>query len=289
MQILINGLISGAAIALLAIAFQVVYLPARVFFLGLAGIYTLAPFVVHTMLLHSGGWPVAILVALGVCVGVSLLSDWANHARLSRRNASEGAHLVASLGIYILIVQLIALIWGNETRTLRTGLHVTTQLGDIVVTRAQLITLSVAIVLINAFALFLGRSDLGLRLRAMADNPVQFALLGYSVDSHRLLAFGISGLLAAISSLLISYDIGFDPHVGLDALLLAIVAVIIGGRDSIWGPVLAGALLGIVRAEVVWLFTARWQNAATFLLLIIFLFVRPQGIMGRKLRLEEQT
>lgn len=289
MQILINGIISGAAIALLAIAFQVVYLPTRVFFLGLTGIYTLAPFIVQAALVHKGGWVVAIPASLAICAGLSILSDWASHARLSRRNASEGAHLVASLGIYILIVQLIALIWGNETRAIRMGVHTTTRLGDAVVTYAQWITFGVAAIIISTLIFFLKRSDLGIRLRAMADNPVQFALLGYNMSSHRLLVFGISGLLAAISSLTVSYDVGFDPHVGLDALLLAIVAVIIGGRDSIWGPVIAGVLIGVLRAVVVWYLSAKWQNAATFFLLIIFLFARPQGIIGVKMRLEEQN
>jgi branched-chain amino acid transport system permease protein len=104
-----------------------------------------------------------------------------------------------------------------------------------------------------------------------------------------MLAFAISGFLAATSSLLVSYQIGFDPHVGLDALLLAVVAVIIGGRNSFLGPALAGILLGIVRTEVIWFFAARWQESATFALLVIFLFLRPQGIVGQKLRLEAQT
>jgi len=228
------------------------------------------------------------MAALVVCVGLSILSDWANHARLTRRNASEGSHMVSSLGIYILIVQGIAIIWGNDTKALRTGMDTTTRIGDLVVTGAQWITLGVSAALLFAYLLFLVCSNIGLRLRAMADNPVQFTILGYNIEGHRLLAFAISGFLAAVSSLLFSYDIGFDPQGGLDALLLAIVAVFIGGRDSFWGPVLAGILLGIVRAEVIWVFSARWQDTATFALLVLFLFIRPQGILGRKIRLEEQ-
>jgi branched-chain amino acid transport system permease protein len=288
MQTLANGLIVGAAIAILALAFQVVYLPTRVFFVGLGGVYSLAPFVADAVLHAGAGWPAAILAAVVLCAGASVLAEWANHARLARKGASDGTQFVSSLGIYILLVQLIAMIWGNDSRALRTGLHAISHLAGLVLTRAQVQTIGVAMVLVVGFAFFLNGTGLGLRLRALAENPAEFALLGYNVNRHRLIAFSIAGFLAAAISLVVSYDLGFDPHIGLDSLLLAIVAVIIGGRDSFWGPALAGVLLGIVRAEVVWLAGVRWQDAATFALLIFFLFLRPQGILGRGIRLEAQ-
>lgn len=289
MQILINGLISGAAIALLATAFQIVYLPTRVFFLGLAGIYAAAPFFAYGVLRSGGAWPIAVAVALGACVILSLLCEWLNHARLARRQASDGTHLVSSLGIYIIIVQLVGMIWGNGAKALRTGLDSSTQFLGVIVTGPQWVTLGVSAVIIAVFVLFLTRADLGLRLRALADNQVQFSLLGHNVDRHRLLAFAISGFLAAGSSLAVSYDVGFDPHVGLDALLLSIAAVIIGGRDSFLGPALAGILLGVVRSGVIWFLSAQWEDAVTFTLLILFLFLRPQGLLGKKRRLEVQV
>jgi branched-chain amino acid transport system permease protein len=219
-------------------------------------------------------------------MALSCLCEWANHARLARRHASSGAHLIASLGIYIILVQVIAMIWGNDTKTLRTGLDSTTRLGGVIVVGAQWITLWTATGLLGAFALFLARSNLGLRLRALADNPTMFALFGYNVDRHRLLAFALSGFFAAGASLATAYDLGFDPHTGLHAVLLAIVAVIIGGQGSFFGPVLGALLLGLLRAQVVWHWSARWQEAATFGALAIFLLLRPQGLLGRQSRIE---
>jgi branched-chain amino acid transport system permease protein len=286
MQIVLTGLISGFAIALLAIAFQAVYLPTRVFFVGLAGIYALAPFLAHAILCCGGGWFLAVLAALLGGIGVSLLCEWANHARLARRSASEGAHLIASLGIYIVIVQVIAIAWGNATKTLRAGLDSTTRFGGVVLTGAQWLTLGASCVLLAGFAVLLMRSDLGLRIRALADNPRQFALFGYNVDRHRLLAFGLAGLFASASSLATAYDIGFEPHTGLHAVLPAVVAVIIGGRGSFLGPVAGALLQGILRAQVVWHWSARWREAATFALLALLLLIRPQGLLGHKYRLE---
>jgi branched-chain amino acid transport system permease protein len=286
MQILVNGLVSGSAIALLAVAFQAVFLPTRVFFIGLAGVYSFTPFVAFAVL-RAGGPPwLAALAAAGASVLLCLLCELANHAPLARRRASDGAQLIASLGIYIILVQIIAMVWGNDTKTLRAGLDSVTRFQGLIITGAQWVTLGSAALLIGGFAVLLTRSNLGLRLRALADNPTMFALYGYNIDRHRLIAFALCGVFAAAAALATAYDIGFDPHTGLHAVLLAVVAVIIGGRGSFAGPVVGALLLGLLRAQVVWHFSARWQEAATFALLAIFLLVRPQGLLGRESRLE---
>lgn len=286
MQIFLNGLISGAAIALLAVAFQAVYLPTRVFFVGLAGIYALAPFLTRSALSAGLGWRLAIVITVTACALVSFLCGWLNHGPLARRRASDSAHLIASLGSYIVLVQAIAMIWGNGSLTLRTGIGSTTHLGESMITSAQWITLGVSCGLLLAFAILLMHTDLGLRLRALADNPTMFALFGYDVSRHRVFAFVMSGIFASAASLVSAYDLGFDPHGGLHAVLLAVVAVIIGGQASFSGPVVGAFLLGVIRTQVVWYSSARWQEAATFGLLVLFLILRPQGLLGRRTRLE---
>ncbi len=289
MQILINGIISGSAIALLAVAFQAVYLPTRVFFVGLAGIYAVTPFIAHACRAQGWAWPLAIASSILAAVALSLFLEWSNHARLARKKAGDSVHLIASLGTYIVIVQIVAMVWGLAPKTLRSGIDTVTRHGDVVVTGAQWTTLGVAIGLLGGFAAFLNRSRLGLRLRAMSDNVAQFALFGYDVSAYRYLGFAIAGLFCAAASLVTAYDVGFDPYTGLQAVLLAIVAVIIGGQGSFLGPVIGAFMLGVIRAEVVWHFSPRWQAAVTFGLLALFLLFRPQGILGRSNRLEEST
>lgn len=289
MQILLNGLIAGCAISLLAVAFQLVYLPTRVFFIGLAGLYSLTPYFVWAC--QTAGLSLALAIAIAVVAAIllSVLCEWMNHAPLTRKRASEGAHLISSLGIYIVLVQAAAMIWGNETKTLRTGIDSTIHFGSTLLTSAQFVTAGVAAASLAAFWILLRTTTIGLRLRALADNPTQFALFGYNINAHRLIAFALAGTFAAASSLLTSYDIGFDPYTGLHAVLLAIVAVIIGGRYSFAGPALGGLLLGFVRAEVVWYSSARWQEAATFAILAFFLLLCPQGLFGQQTRLEATT
>ena len=286
MQIILNGFIFGLSIALLAIAFQLVYLPTRVFFMGLAGLYALAPYACMVSQQLFGLWPVSLMISVALVSGLSVLFEWANHAPLRRKGVSDGAHLISSLGLYIILVQVVVMIWGNDPKTLRIGLDSAFHLGDSVLTGSQLLILCVSTILLIIFLMILRATNLGLRLRALANNPVQFALYGYNIDVHRLLAFGLSGVFVTIASLLTAYDIGFTPYTGLSATLLAVVAVIIGGRNSFVGPIAGALILGMIRAQVVWHFSARWQDAVTFIVLVLFLLIRPEGLFGQKTRIE---
>ena len=289
MQIFINGAISGFTLALLALAFQVVYRPCRVFYLALGGIYALVPYIMLACLRHE--WPIWLAVGVSIAMGifVSLLCEWLNHSPLENKKGSSGAHLISSLGLYLILVQIIAIIWGNDTQVLRSGIDKVFHINEgLILTRAQIIVAICSILILSSFYVWLRFSDLGLRFRAMADNPIQLALHGYNIRRLRLLAFAMAGLLAAISSLMVAYDVGFDPHGGLPVLLLAIVAMIIGGNASFLAPVFGGLLLGITRALVVWFLSSQWQDAVVFLLLALFLLFRPHGILGRKQRLESE-
>ena len=286
MQVILNGLVTGLGLALLAAAFAVVYLPTRVFHIGLAGIYAAVPYVALTATQKGASVPAAILLAIGAGVILSLLCDLLNHRRLTRTGASAGAHLIASLGIFIVLVQVVALSFGNESQVLRTGIDTTATIAGAVLTRTQIVSAVVGAVCLGAYLTWLHFTGIGLQLRALADNPTEVALRGYNVRHLHLLAFGISGLLGSVAALLAAYDVGFEPNGGLPVLLLAIVAVIIGGRKSFLGPLLGGILLGLVRNLVVWHWSAKWQEAVTFVLLALALLFVPNGILGRKARLE---
>ncbi len=312
MQVIINGLISGAAIGLLALGFQACYLPTRVFFVAAAGIYSLVPFVAYSVQQATGSLMVGAVCSLLVSAGVALLLELLVHAPLDRRKAASSAHLVASLGAQITIVAAIAMIWGNQPKTLRQGLDTVTNWNGLIIAGAQWVTLLGSVVSICIFLGFLKFANLGLNLRAMAVNPKAFRLLllarqkkerpethseqggeintsmPLSFERYRQLAFVSSAVLIGIASLVTAYDLGFDPHRGLNAVLLAIVAVIIGGRSTFIGPVIGGLILGLVRSQIAWHFSARWQEPASFALLALALLFLPNGILGDRQRLEAE-
>ena len=239
-------------------------------------------------------WWLAIILSIIICIFVSILCEILNHGPLSRKNSkiisqkglSETVHFISSLGIFIVIAQLIVIFWGTNTKTLPIRTGKVFYIGSIFVTESQWITLFTTILLIVAFMFFLSKTDIGLRMRAMVNNPKVFALLGYNIRFYRVIFFGFAGLFASISSLLMAFDVGIDPYYGLQALLIALVAIIIGGQDSFIGPVVGALFMGVIREFIAWQFSASWKDGITFLIFAIFLFLRPQGILGKSSRLE---
>lgn len=286
MQTVLNGFVSGLVIATLALAFAVVYVPTGVFFVALAGTYVVAPYVALAAISAGWGWPAAAAFALSVSVLIAVLCEVLTHSPMTKRAAGPMGHLVASLGYYIVLVQCAALMWGHQPRVLRSGLDSTIRLGEAVLTGAQLYSTGFCVLVIVLFALWLLGTPQGLRFRALAENPAELALRGSNTWRLRCVAFAVAAGATCVASLVSANDVGFDPGVGLPTLLLAIVAMVIGGTGTFAGPILGGILLGLVRAMVTATGSARWQEAATFVILLVFIAVRPDGLLGRPRRLE---
>ena len=289
MQVFVNGAISGLEIAVLGLAFQLVYLPTKVFHIALGALYATAPFLAWEAM--TQGVPPAPAMFLGM-VGTLLLSvamEAFNHSRIAGRQGSFAAHFVSSLGLYIIVVQFVAVVWGNDPKVLRSGIDQVTFVGSVVITDSEWWSIGGCVLMIVAFFLWLRFTNVGLQFRGLADNPSELALRGYNIRRLRYLAFGISGLMVGVTSILVARDSGFWSHGGLGVLLLAIVAAIIGGRFSFFGAVIGGFLLGLGRSGVEWYIDARWIEAATFALLVLFLLFRPNGIITRRARLESEA
>lgn len=286
LQIIVNSLCAGAGVALFALAFNVVYLPAGVFYIAIAGVYALAPYLA-LQFYQWGAWPsFAVIGALLLGAGVSMLMCWANHAWITRRKLPSGTHLVSSLGLYMIITQVIALSWGNNPQVLRVGIGRAFSDFGVIVADSQLLMFGSTVVLVALFFCLLHFGNLGLRLRALADNPNQMALLGYNTDRLYLVVFGIAGVFASVAGMLSALDFGFSPHVGMPIFLLAVAATVIGGKNTFAGPVLGGFILGFVRVLSVRMVSAQWQDAITFVVLALFLFFCSNGLLGGKSRLE---
>ena len=288
MQIIFNGLIQGLLTALIALGFSLVYNTTGIFHIAQGAVYAIAPFILLSFIQAGMGWPLALITSLVAAIIISIVIELINHSPLDKKGASKEIHLISSLGAYIILTQIIAIIWGNETKVLREGIDITYTFGDVILVQSQVIGGTLSIFLLFGFFYWLKRTNLGLQFQAMSDNPIQLALLGYDTGRLRLLVFALSGLFTASAAMLTALDVGFDPHGGLTAVLIGMVATIIGGRGSFVGPVIGGVILGIIRAQITWHTSARWEEAATFLLLALFLFFRPQGILGKRGRIEAQ-
>lgn len=286
MQILINGMIDGLLIAIMGVAVSLIYSTTKILNIALGAFYVLAPYIVLAVLQQSLPWGLAILVAFISVSLLSLMSEKVIHWPLETSHSPGDIHLIASLGLLIVITQVTAIIWGNETQILRSELGTLYQLFNIRLTQAQVLSLISSISILALFFSWLKLSKMGLQLRALADNPLLLSIMGKNVRKLRYSIFLTGAILSASVAIVTAYDIGFDPYSGLHAVLLGIIAAIIGGKNSFIGAALAGLLLGIIQSQILWFGSAQWEDAVSFIVLALFLLFRPNGIFNREKRVE---
>lgn len=284
-QFIVNGLITGMIYGLVALGFALVYNTTHIFHIAYAAIYMIAPYFL-LYLLNTVGIPLlfSVIFAMTGTVVVGMAIEFLVYTPLVRRNSSPSVIMVSSIGAMIIIINVVALLAGNETKVINTDISKSVSIGQVLITYTQFIQFVFSLLVFIAFFTFLKFSRFGIQTRAYRDDDILSAVLGLNTLRLKRILFILSSLFAGIGSCLIAWDVGMDPYVGMPVLLNAMVALIIGGVGRFEAPVLGGVLIGVLQALVVYFTSARWQDAVTFTLLIIFLLFRPQGILGEKMR-----
>jgi len=288
-QFLANGLINGAIYSLVGIGFALVYNTTKIFHIAYAGVYTTSAYSFYFFykILH---FPVFISFLIGIITAILLnfLIEVFIYKPAYIKKASLLTSLISSMGCYGIIVNLIAILFGNETKIISSEIEKSFQFGNVILTRIQIIQFMSFIFLFILYLFFLKKTKFGKLIRAFSDNPDLLFTQGIDILNLRKLVFLISGVFAGVASCLVAIDVGMDPNVGMNVLLVGMVSLIIGGVGRFESVVLGGFLIGIIQNFVVWKFSAKWQDSITFFLLIIFLLFRPQGLFGERKRVEEE-
>jgi branched-chain amino acid transport system permease protein len=283
-QLLLNGIIAGSNYALIAVGFTVIYRTVKFFHFAHGMVYTAGAYFTYTLfiLLHFN-FIIAFLfsVILAGILGVAI--DRLVYYPLRKKNASNLIYLLASFGIFIFIQNMIQLIYGAQLLTIRAlpikeGHHF---LGA-VITDIQIVIFVVSIILLVLLWIFIQKTNLGKAMRAVADDPEAASVVGINPERIIFISFAVGSALAGAAGLLISFETNIEPTMGFSALLKGIIASIIGGIGSIPGAILGGFFLGSAENLGIWKITSGWKDCIAFVILIIFLLIRPRGFLGTK-------
>ena len=275
----------GSIYALVALGFALIYNTTRIFHIAYAVLYMFSPYMFLSLYNYIGcPFYVAFIVSILLTVLLSLAIEQFVYQPLNRINSSLNIVMISSIGVMIVVINAIALFYGNETKIINNNISQTVSLNAIILTDIQLWQFGVSLAIISLFFLFLKYTKFGIRTRAIRDNDTLSRVFTINVKKIRLILFALSAFFVAVAGNLVAYDVGMDPYVGMPILLTAIVALIIGGVGNFAAPVLGGFIIGMMQSITVLISSARWQDAVIFTLLIIFLMFRPQGILGEKQR-----
>jgi branched-chain amino acid transport system permease protein len=283
-QLLVDGIVSGALIAVLSVGFALTYMSARFFVFTYGSCFAIGAYILLATANALGYIAAASAGLLAALVaGIALETFLYGIAR--RRETGPLILMLLSIGAYMIIQNFISLLFGDMTRSIRTW---PTAPGDRFlharITSIQLLTLGVSgLALVSVWGV-MRFTTLGRRLRALANDYELAAALGLDVAKLTLVGVAIGSALAGLAGVMSSFDTDLVPTMGFQALLFGIVGAIAGGVNNLWGAALGGMILGILRQLVVWRLPSQWQDGSVFLVLLLFLILRPQGLFGRPLK-----
>jgi len=274
-QLLLNTLIIGSGYALVAMAFRLMHQVSPFFNLTLGAAVALGAYLGFALVPAMGiaSWPIVIaFVAAFTCLLEAFV-----YKPMRARGASKMVLLVVSLGLYTIFESVIHLAFGPQYQTLGRALDFTRFAG---IPTAQAVIVGMAAIVLAGLSFMLQRTFFGTQVRAIHDSPALANLTGINVPRIVMIVSILSGAILGAYGLCVGYDMGMEPTMGFNILFKGMIAATIGG-PTILGAYLGAMILGAAENIGVWLFASQWRDLIAFVIFIILLWLRPQGIFTR--------
>ena len=281
LQLLINGLVTGCALGVVAITFALVYSTTKLFHVAHAGVYTLAGYVAWTLVSHGAPTILALIAAIGACAITGALIQVLLYQRLERRRATHLVVLIASLGLLAVMQNILAMVfspnilefpipWGNRT----------VGIGGVSLTCTQLLTVVVCVAAYAGVVWFAHYTPLGKRIRAVASNPFLAQITRLQPNAAYVYVMAVASGVVALPGVLVPLDLGLQPYGGITPLLTATIAMIAGGVGSISGAFLLSIVIAEVQNLSLLVMPGEWSIGITFFIFVIFMLFRPTGLFA---------
>ncbi len=274
-----NGLSSGSVYVLVGVGLTLVFGVSRIMNYAQGQFMILGTFVGYAAVSAGAPWWLALVLsplAVGTLGTALYLSAF-------RRLAHDHlATFILTVGLGIVLQQLIVEAWGPEQRQIDSPLTGSLEVGGIVLTEARLLILASCVPLVGGLVWALGHTDLGSRMRATAENPEVASLMGIDSRWTTSTAFWIGSALAALAGVLLGILFPFTAFSGNAFLIKGLAVALAGGIGNITGAVVVGLALGLVETYgSAYAIGPEWQDGYAFVLLIAILAWRPTGLFRR--------
>ncbi len=275
----LNGISFGALLFILAAGLSLIFGMMDVVNLAHGAFYMLGAYVTLTVVQRTGSfWPALVIAPLAVG-SLGLLIEPLLLRRLRGRHLDQ---VLLTIGLSLVIADLIGLIWGREIRSipLPAGLDhsVSVMGGDYPVYR--LFVIAFGIVLAVAFSLVHRRTRMGALIRAGVDDAPMLAALGVDIDRLFATTFAVGAALAAVAGVIAAPVFGVFPGMDVDALIYSLIVVVVGGLGTLSGAVVGAGLIGPADTFGKVLFP-QFALSLIFAVLALVLLLRPTGLLGR--------
>jgi branched-chain amino acid transport system permease protein len=296
-QLTVNGLTLGSVYALIALGYSLVYGILKLLNFAHGDVFMVGTFIGFGLLQLLGGpsdpvvpvWLLLILITLGAmagCAGLGVAIE--RFAYRPLRDAPRIAPLISALGVSFFLTYSMQLLFGAEFRDYESfslsegalyfnGLDI----GGVKVPLLRIITIVSALVLMVLLWLLVTRTRTGKAMLATSYDREAAAMMGIDVDRVIVFAFVLGSALAGAAGVLFALRVPTTVTIGFLAGLKGFTAAVIGGIGSIPGAMIGGLLLGLAEAYSQGYVSTRWSDLYVFVILVLFMLFRPQGLLGK--------
>jgi branched-chain amino acid transport system permease protein/neutral amino acid transport system permease protein len=281
LQLVINGLVAGAVLALPAIGFTTIYAVLKLPNFAVASLATIGGFTGYVANTSFGlpAW-VAVLAAFAVAGLVGAVADEVVLKPL--RPAGYIAVAIASVALTIALENVVRFIWGNELRGFDLPIERDWTFGGIRIGPQQVENFVIAVVVMTALFLFLLFTRTGKAMRAVADNPALADIKGIDPGRIARLVNFVGMGLAGVGGVLLAFETTIDPLIGFRSLLSIFAAAVVGGLGSIPGAVVGALAIGVAEELSLLFWDTTYRTAVGFIAIVLVLTLRPRGILGER-------
>ncbi|EWT06267.1 branched-chain amino acid ABC transporter permease [Intrasporangium chromatireducens Q5-1] len=279
LQVLVSGLLLGGVYSLVSVGLTVVF--------GVVRISNFAHGAFVMLGMYSAYWAHELFaldpyVAAVVIVPLFFLLGMGVYQLAFRHTIGKDplVQIFVSVGLLVALENLALFLFGADFRTVRTFAGQTAQLGPVNLPVGLLIAFVVSLAVALALMALIQRTKLGRATRAVTQDRVAATLMGVSTHRMYSVAFGISIACTGLAGSLLMPIKAVYPTVGTQFTLVAFVIVVLGGMGSVSGALIGGLVVGLVESLAGYYVSPAYQQLAYFVVFIIVLLARPQGLFG---------
>ncbi|SCZ10027.1 branched-chain amino acid ABC transporter permease [Microvirga guangxiensis] len=282
LEAVLNGLLTGAVYALIALGLTLVYGVLHIINFAHGALLTTAMFAVwvaYTFLGIDNYVLIPFLAVIFYALGYALQRFVIGPAS----HGDDGNILLVTLGISIVLENALLAIFRSDTRSLTSDFSFEVlEVGPLLISKPRLIGFAAALVVTLLLWLVLARTDTGKAIRAVAKEKLGASLVGIDVRHIYAVTFGIGCATLAVAACLLMPTFYVNPRVGGAFVLVAFTVVVLGGMGSIPGALAGGLFIGVVESLSGLYLGESLGQIGIFLIFILVLLFRPTGLFGAR-------
>lgn len=284
-QALFSGIAQGAIYALIALGYSVIYRTMQMGHFAQGEFYMLGAFFGLTLATKLGFSAVLVFTGAAALTAIVMLAL----ERLAYRpmyNRPALALLICTLGMQYIVQEIAKTFWGSDIKRFpaifdNKAFYIPFMGDRIAVTMQNICVILICVALMAGLMIFMKKSKIGMAMNAVAMNRKAAALMGVNINTIIMATYVIAACLAAVAGVLMGpiYSVSFS--MGTATGNKAMIAAVMGGFGSLPGAMLGGMILGITETLGALYISSAYKDVFSFILLIVILFWKPQGILGQ--------